>query len=466
MEFFYFIGLLIVVAWGGLLLVRGGPIVGALLVLLAGTCFGHPFFNVPLGRIPLTADRLLLVVLVAQYLLYRRWGWIGAKPVGAADYLLFGFIAVLVLSTLMHDFHFRNELPLSQLLFYFLMPVALYWVVRGSEFDSRSVAWLFGSLVVFGVYLAVTAVAETHQQFWLVYPKYIASSDFRDFLGRARGPLLNPVGNGMLLALSTCAAVIWWPATNRCYRGLILAALAVLAWGMYSTLTRSVWMGAAGGLLVVCTAVLPTRWRVFAVGSAAVAAAIVLSVGWDNLMAFKRDQDASAEDTADSVRLRPILATVAWHMFLDRPLFGCGYGQYLQEVPDYLSDRTTELPLERARPYVQHNAFLAMLVETGLVGLGLFLALLVVWTRAAWRLCKHAAAPIWARQTALLFLAFMGIYLPNAMFHEVSIIPMINMVLFFLGGAIMSLSSGVASATSQERIHLWLPEEELVGAAG
>ena len=32
--------------WLGLVVLRGGLIGTALLVLLAGTCFGHPFFNV------------------------------------------------------------------------------------------------------------------------------------------------------------------------------------------------------------------------------------------------------------------------------------------------------------------------------------------------------------------------------------------------------------------------------------
>jgi O-antigen ligase len=465
-EFFYLIGMLVVLAWGVALLLRGGPIVGAMLVLLAGTCFGHPFFNLPVGRVPLTADRLLLVVLAGQYLLYRHWGWIESRPIGAADYALFAFITVLFVSTLAHDFHYHNELPLAQLMFYFLMPAVLYWVVRGSTFDSRSVSWLLGSLALFGVYLAVTAVAETRAEFWLVFPKYIASTEYRDFLGRGRGPLLNPVGNGILLALSTCAALIWWPTTTRLNRGLLLAALAALAWGMYSTLTRSVWMGAAGGVLVICVTVLPVRWRILVVGSAVVATGLVLFVGWDNLVAFKRDQYATAEETADSVRLRPILATVAWHMFLDRPLLGCGYGQYAPEVLDYLSDRTTEMPLEKARPYVQHNTFLALLVEVGVIGLGCFLAMLAVWTRWAWWLWRHPSAPTWARQAGLLFLGFMGIYLPNAMFHDVSIIPMINMVLFFLGGAVTGIASGMASATRPERIRLWLPEDELVGAAG
>ena len=33
------------------------------------------FFKIELGPLPLTADRLLLVLLVGQYLFWRRWGW-------------------------------------------------------------------------------------------------------------------------------------------------------------------------------------------------------------------------------------------------------------------------------------------------------------------------------------------------------------------------------------------------------
>ena len=99
-------------------------------------------------------------------------------------------------------------------------------------------------------------------------------------------------------------------------------------------------------------------------------------------MTFKRDKDLDAELTAESAKLRPILATVAWHMFLDRPLLGCGFAQYREVMPEYLADRSTDLPLEKVRPFVQHNVFLALLTETGLIGVGLFVAVLLWWT---WR---------------------------------------------------------------------------------
>ena len=72
--------------------------------------------------------------------------------------------------------------------------------------------------------------------------------------------------------------------------------------------------------------------------------------------------------------------------------------------------------------------------------LGVFVALLASWTHAAWRLWRATAAPLWVRQTGLLFLAFVSAYLTNGMFQDVSIIPMINMLLFFLAGAVMALT--------------------------
>jgi O-antigen ligase len=90
--------------------------------------------------------------------------------------------------------------------------------------------------------------------------------------------------------------------------------------------------------------------------------------------------------------------------------------------------------LEYARGNLPHNVLLAVLAETGLVGLGLFLALLGLWTRDAWRLWRDPTAPLWVRQPGLLFLATLAAYLTNGAFHHVAFIPMSNTLLFFLAG--------------------------------
>jgi hypothetical protein len=463
-EFLLAIGAAVALFWVTVAFARGGIIGGALAVLAVGTYFGHAFYNVSAGPVPITADRILLAVLVGQYLLFRQWGWIKPGPLAKSDYILGALLVVLTLSTLAHDFHYRGNRPLSQLVLLYMAPAAMYWVVRHAEFDARGTRWLLGSLVALGVYLAVTAVAETHQVWTLVFPRYIGSPDVREFLGRARGPLLNPIGNGILLGLTLCASLVSWPWLGRVGRAAILASLPLLLWGLYATMTRSVWMGAALGLAILAAAALPARWRVAVLGAGALAAALVLVAGWEHLLAFKRDRDLSADTVAESVELRPILATVAWHMFLDRPIFGCGYGQYVQAAPPYFSDRSTDLPLEKARPYVQHNVFLALLTETGLVGMGLFVALLGAWTLDAWRLWRNPLAPAWARQYGLLFVAFMGVYVANGMFHDVSLIAMMNMYLFFLGGAVVAVAASAARSAPRETLRVWRAEEELVGA--
>ncbi len=455
------IGALVALFWVGVVFLRGGLLGGSLLVLLAGSCFGSPFFSVPTGLLPLTADRLLLVVLLVQYVVYRRWGLTDPKPLTTADYLLGAFLIVLGVSTLVHDFQANKARPLSQFVIFYLTPAAMYWVARQTKFTERGAKWLFSSLAIFGVYLCVTAIAETHQAWAFVFPSYIGSCEFKEFLGRGRGPFLNPAGNGIAQGLGLCAALMWWPRLHRPAKLILLALMPLFAWGVYSTFTRSSWMGAALGLLVVAVLSTPRRWRMPVAGSVVMATVLGAAVSWEHIVAFKRDKDLSAEEMAESAKLRPILAVVAWHMFLDRPLLGCGYGQYAQESPAYLSERSTELPLEKARPYLQHNAFLALLTETGLLGMGLFIGLLATWSRTAWQLWCTASAPLWVRQMGLLFLAFLGVYLPNAMFQDASMITMVNMLLFFLAGAMCSLTPWLAHAGSARDVKLRRAEGEL-----
>ncbi len=106
-----------------------------------------------------------------------------------------------------------------------------------------------------------------------------------------------------------------------------------------------------------------------------------------------------------------------------------------------------------------------MLTQTGLAGMGLFVALLACWTRTAWRLWHRASAPWWVRRMGLLFMAALGVYLPNAMFHDVSIIPMVNMLLFFFGGAIMALTPWLAAGPNPCEPKFSRSDEELALAA-
>jgi O-antigen ligase len=445
---------IVALVWAAVLFVRGGLLGTSLLVLLAGTCFSFDFLRVPVGAVPLTVDRILWVVLLVQYLIWRRARRADPKPIGKAEIVLCAFVGLLVLSTFAADWRADGCEPVARLIIFYLMPVGLYWVVRQSALSKTGVLAIFGCLAAFGVYLAVTTIAETCGVWWLVFPKYIyttTSSTELEFIGRGRGPLLNPVGNGILLAVCLSAALMWWPRFNRPGRLMLIALSLLIITAIGCTLTRSAWLGGAVGLAVLVGLAIPAKWRVPVLGGGVLVAVLLVATQWQHIVAFKRDRDLTAEHTAESVAMRPILATVTWKMFLDRPLFGCGLFQYPDQSRYYLSDRSVALPLEKARGCLPHNVLFSYLTETGLIGLALFLTLIGFWIRDAWRLWRSPTAPLWARQQGLLMLVLLGIYFANGMFHDTSVVPMGNMFLFFTAGVTAALRPLVIPAAATTR---------------
>ena len=214
-------------------------------------------------------------------------------------------------------------------------------------------------------------------------------------------------------------------------------------------MTRTVWMGAGLSVAVIAAATMPRCWRLPVLGGALLAAVLVVGTHWDNLVAFKRDRDLTARETANSVYVRPVLAVLAWHMFLDHPLFGCGFDQYSRRHQDYLADRSTTYGPGNARGNMPHNVLMAVLTETGLVGLGLFRrSCWLCGARDAWRLWTRSSPRLpeggRAAAGAAPFLATLAAYLINGAFHHVAFIPMSNTLLFFLAGVTAAWRSSCA----------------------
>jgi O-antigen ligase len=145
--------------------------------------------------------------------------------------------------------------------------------------------------------------------------------------------------------------------------------------------------------------------------------------------------------------MRGSFAYVSWLMFQDRPFFGFGFGQFPEAKNEYLSDRSSDLPLEQIRGYVHHNTYLSLLTETGLVGLGLFVAMLVGWTRRGWWLWNDPSASEELRSLAPLTLGVLAVYACQLMFHELSYTPIDHSLVFLFAG----LTAGLTTRTALER---------------
>ncbi len=434
MPAFIIIASIVCAVWGVIFVRQFGLLGGCLAVLLVGSCLGHAFYHANIGPLPLTADRILLGVLLAVFVISRRWGLVPRQPLNQVDLLLIAFVAVLGICTFTHDWQAHGMRAAASLVFFYVLPLMIYFIARETPVSGRGLRGLYATLATFGVYLAVTAICEQQQIWGLVFPRYIVSDMQAEFLGRGRGPFLNPLGNGMFLCAGLFSLLIFWPRASRGGKAVILSLSVVFLAGIYCTLTRGVWLAAGSGLLILVALNLPRRWGFYLVVACGLLAVSAVTMEWNTLNAFKRDRDVSVADMSKSASLRPILAYLAWHVFLDHPLTGCGYRQY-EDVSDYyLSDRSTSLQLERGRRYVQHNAFLSLLAETGMIGLGLFLLMWGAVLRAAWQLWRASSATLETRQFGLLMLLLIVCYVLMAMFHDLTLIPMVHMLMFLLAG--------------------------------
>ena len=243
MEFLALIAAVVALIWIAIALTRGGLLVGCVIVLLAGCVFGAFLFSLPTKPIPLTTDRVLWLVLLLQFAVYRRWGLTEPRPLGRADKVLLALLAVLAFSTLINDWTAHNNQPVARLIFQWIMPAGLYFVAREARLSERGLRGLAIFFGLFAVYLSLTALAEIHEAWWAVYPQYIRTPEF-DFFGRGRGPLLNPAGNGFCIAVGLAAWFLLWPQAKRGGKLATFVLTAICLVGIYATLTRCAWMGA------------------------------------------------------------------------------------------------------------------------------------------------------------------------------------------------------------------------------
>jgi O-antigen ligase len=341
-------------------------------------------------------------------------------------------MAIMTLSTITHDYTFLDNLPASRLLFFNLLPLSLYFVMRNSRLDDTHLKMVAMGLVGLGVYLSVTALFETRGLGGLVFPRYIMDPDYAEFLGRGRGPFLNPVSNGIFQVIGLSSLWMWWPNASTRGRAIILCLAVLMCAGIYSTFTRSVWLGliVAAGLVVFLPA--PRQSKGAMVVAATLVGIMLFPVIGEKILSFKRDKNVTVTEMQKSATLRPLFFTVATRMLADRPLLGCGYGQYAREKYPYLQDPTSEQPLSATKGYFQHNVFLAIASELGIVGLGALLIMFAMFVRVGILTWTDPAMPFWRQRFGMLLLVFLSNYAINGMFHEVSIIPMSNMLMYFL----------------------------------
>ncbi len=438
-------------AWALAYCRHGSLLMGCTVFIAFGYILTRDFWEIRLGPLPLTVDRVLIAGLVSLF----AWRWwrkeFSIAPLTGADWLgllLVGYLTVRCVLTEPPGSVASSVPPFWRLIATFWMSAAVYWIARNSELDPKHWKWLLAGLSLLGLYLALTGIAEVKEQWWAVFPRFIADPTLGTHFGRARGPALMSASLGVYLTVCFWAAWFLWQQVGRWGKLALMAVMLLMCAALYYTYTRSCWLGLAGGLAVIPFLHFPKTWR------PAVIAGLVLGTGLGGIFfggkVINMGRDDSDGDAGHSVYQRASFVYVSMRMFRDDPLFGCGFGRFYDKKMPYLSDRSQKIELESIRPLDHHNTFLSILTETGIVGLTLFVGLLVAWGRAAWQLMANTSAAAWMRNQGLFSLAALIAYVTNALFHDLTLSPSEQWVLSLTCGVTVGLQALLRTQTVRQ----------------
>jgi O-antigen ligase len=308
-----------------------------------------------------------------------------------------------------------------------LYPFTIFYIAKSLQYNRRTTRLYLLVFSLIGLYLTATAIFEHFNIKPLVWPKYILDFTIGTHPGRARGPFVNAVAMGRMLAITfICTVVI---ATDRRrqqpIRFHLLAILTAVA--AYFTYTRGPWLGFAMALLVmIVTRSDMSRFSILLVTLVILCLLTGLAGKfsiWDGTLFTKRQS---------TVEGRLVNWLTAIEIFRHNPILGVGFGRYNEEFFNYYTE-TESLDLRSFDG--NHNTFLGILAELGLVGAGLYSLILTLAFRDILRIYSRIGRSMrFERSFTIAVLAILTVYTSTAIFSDVRWNPMENTVTFFFLG--------------------------------
>jgi O-antigen ligase len=326
-------------------------------------------FGFPGGFAP---DRIILLAAILALLLPSAGA--RARPVleFTPVHLLLGVTLLWALGSAIAAGTATESITAYTLLDRFAVPFTVFALAPFAFRTSRDRNIFLGAFVAFGGYLGLTALFQAMGLNALVFPRFISDPSVGATLhglgGRARGPFLEAVVNGVGLyvcAVAAGVAVALW--RRRWARVAATVVMALCAIGLMFTLTRSVWVGAI--VATTLTMASTRELRRFLLPTAVTATAIVLAtLALMPGFGLRVDERSGAER---SVWERQNVNAAAVTMVSERPLLGFGLGTFNEQNSNYFP-LLSDTPQVAEQRLGVHNVFLSMATELGLVGATLF----------------------------------------------------------------------------------------------
>jgi O-antigen ligase len=254
-------------------------------------------------------------------------------------------------------------------------------------------------------YLVLTAIAFLVDARSFIYPRFILDESLGFHADRARGPFLQAVANGVSLNMLGILALVL-PQGRKIFVWLpwFFLPLAVLA-----TMTRAVWISFALTVLVLGFRMVERRLQAFCIVFVVAALLAGLAIGFSDHSLKSALWDRTEE--RGPVQARMAVYNAGWAMFREHPFTGWAAGGMYAELARRMEGY-------HLRVFYVHNTYLALLVEFGVPGLGLYTILFFNLFRLAGRAMPGESDSIAALRK--VWPVLLCVYLFNAFFVDMA----------------------------------------------
>ena len=262
----------------------------------------------------------------------------------------------------------------------FIVPFALFHIARMVFTEERQFRQFETFALIVLAYLSFMAIAFLVGARELIFPRFILDQSLGFHADRARGPLLQPVANGVSLNLLGIVALhSFRRGTARGVKTVVLLASVPVA--ILATMTRAVWLSFGGSVIGL---IFLSKNR--GLRRACFAATFVAATGLA-IVVSSTDLGGAITDRFEErapVDFRQAMYGGGWAMFQERPWMGWGFHQMPSELPRFVSGYNEKV-------LYPHNTYLELLVENGVLGLALYLWLM-------WELWRLGSGPVPSRE--------------------------------------------------------------------
>jgi O-antigen ligase len=325
-------------------------------------------------RLPISAEGrtvnllipLYLVVAAAAlaHLLPRLLSRSERRPEGL-EWLLLGAVALYALQAL----YSTDLAKAAENVGFFYVPFALLFVLlRDVRWTRELLLACLGVAVVLAVVFAGIGFVEYARKSLFLNPKVVVANQYDNYF-RVNSLFFDPNIYGRFLALVMIAVttVVLWSHSRRD----VIAGAAVLAW-LLGGLVTSFSQSSIAALLLGLAVLAAWRWdvrRTIYAAVALVAVALAIAIAAPASLHFGLKGSGGSASNATSGRTK--LISGGLELFAKRPLEGYGSGSFQTEY-----QRNEEASVQNATS-ASHTIPVTVAAEQGIVGLGVYIALLI-----------------------------------------------------------------------------------------